>query len=81
MGICHRHRRGTLPQGLNEDIVRLISAKKKEPEFMLDWRLKAFRHWASLERSRPSRSGRMSSIRRSIIRTFSYYSAPKQKTD
>ena len=35
------------PRGLTEDTVRLISAKKKEPEFMLEWRLKAFRHWKS----------------------------------
>lgn len=35
----------TIPRGLNEDIVRLISAKKNEPEFMLDFRLKAFRQW------------------------------------
>ena len=33
------------PKGLNEDIVRFISAKKKEPEWLLEWRLKAFRHW------------------------------------
>ena len=33
------------PKGLNEDIIRLISTKKNEPEFMLEWRLKAFRHW------------------------------------
>ena len=32
------------PRGLSEDIIRLISAKKKEPEFMLEWRLKAYRH-------------------------------------
>jgi len=38
----------TVPPGLNEDVVRLISAKKNEPEFMLEWRLKAFRHWAKL---------------------------------
>jgi Fe-S cluster assembly protein SufB len=38
----------TLPRGLNEDIVRLISAKKSEPAWMLDWRLKAFRHWLSM---------------------------------
>jgi Fe-S cluster assembly protein SufB len=35
----------TVPRGLNEEIVRLISAKKNEPDFMLDWRLKAYRHW------------------------------------
>ena len=37
------------PKGLNEDIVRFISAKKNEPEWMLDWRLKAFRHWQTME--------------------------------
>ncbi|MBX7245774.1 MAG: Fe-S cluster assembly protein SufB [Candidatus Sumerlaeaceae bacterium] len=36
------------PKGLNEDIVRMISAKKKEPEFMLEWRLKAYRHWLTM---------------------------------
>lgn len=36
------------PPGLNEDIVRFISAKKNEPEFMLEWRLKAFRYWQKL---------------------------------
>ncbi len=39
----------TIPKGLNEDIVRLISQKKSEPEFMLEWRLRAFRHWKTLE--------------------------------
>jgi Fe-S cluster assembly protein SufB len=38
----------SVPRGLNEDIVRLISAKKNEPEFMLQWRLKAFRHWTTM---------------------------------
>jgi Fe-S cluster assembly protein SufB len=37
------------PPGLNEDIVRLISRKKNEPKFMLDWRLKAFRHWLTMK--------------------------------
>src|ERR1022692_3660962 len=37
------------PPGLNEDIVRLISAKKNEPKFMLEWRLKAFRHWLTMQ--------------------------------
>ncbi len=37
------------PPGLNEDIIRLISAKKKEPEFMLEWRLKAYRHWVTMQ--------------------------------
>ncbi len=39
----------TVPKGLNEDIVRLISAKKGEPQFMLDWRLRAYRHWLTME--------------------------------
>src|SRR5438067_1718658 len=38
----------TAPRGLNEEIIRLISAKKGEPEFMLAWRLKAYRHWLTL---------------------------------
>src|SRR5512136_1044790 len=37
------------PPGLNEDIIRLISAKKNEPRFMLDWRLKAYRHWLTMK--------------------------------
>jgi Fe-S cluster assembly protein SufB len=39
----------TVPRGLNEDIIRLISAKKNEPAFMLEWRLKAFRHWQTMK--------------------------------
>jgi Fe-S cluster assembly protein SufB len=39
----------TAPLGLSEDIVRLISAKKGEPEFMLEWRLRAYRHWLTLK--------------------------------
>ncbi len=38
----------SVPPGLNEDIIRLISAKKHEPAFMLDWRLKAYRHWLTM---------------------------------
>ncbi len=38
----------TAPKGLNEDIVRLISRKKAEPEWLLDWRLKAYRHWLDM---------------------------------
>ncbi|MEC7439059.1 MAG: Fe-S cluster assembly protein SufB, partial [Pseudomonadota bacterium] len=36
------------PTGLNEDIIRFISAKKEEPEWMLEWRLKAFRRWLTM---------------------------------
>lgn len=38
----------TLPPGLNEDVIRFISAKKNEPEFLLNWRLEAYRHWLTL---------------------------------
>ncbi|MBM3933241.1 MAG: Fe-S cluster assembly protein SufB [SAR202 cluster bacterium] len=41
------------PKGINEDIVRLISGKKNEPEFMLEWRLKAFRHWIKQDYREP----------------------------
>ncbi|MCG8547908.1 MAG: Fe-S cluster assembly protein SufB, partial [Alphaproteobacteria bacterium] len=37
------------PKGLNEDIIRFISAKKEEPEWMLEWRLKAYEHWLTME--------------------------------
>jgi Fe-S cluster assembly protein SufB len=39
----------TIPPGLSEDVVRLISGKKNEPDWLLDWRLKAYRHWLTLE--------------------------------
>lgn len=37
-----------LPKGLNEDIIRMISAKKQEPDWLLDFRLRAYRHWLTL---------------------------------
>ena len=39
----------TLPPGINEDVIKIISAKKEEPEFLLNWRLKAFAHWKTLK--------------------------------
>jgi Fe-S cluster assembly protein SufB len=64
-----------LPCGLNEDTVRAISAKKNEPEFLLEWRLKAYRHWMTMKE--PS----WSTARYPAIdyQALSYYSAPKQK--
>ena len=38
------------PKGLSEDIVRLISAKRDEPEWLLEWRLKAYRHWVKMSK-------------------------------
>ena len=37
------------PKGLNEDMIRFISARKKEPQWMLEWRLKAYRHWLTMK--------------------------------
>jgi len=58
-----------IPKGLNEDVIRMISAKKREPEFMLEWRLKAYRHWAKLQKGMQSRRGLTSRIRPSTTRT------------
>ena len=71
----------TAPRGLNEDIVRLISAKKNEPRFMLDWRLKAYRQWVKLERSEGEPT--WSNIHYPPIdyQDIIYYSAPKQPTE
>jgi len=44
----------TIPKGLSEDVVRLISEKKNEPEFLLQWRLRAYRHWVKLRQKQPS---------------------------
>ena len=68
-----------IPKGLNEDVIRLISAKKNEPEFMREWRLKAYRHWASLERA--DAEPKWANIKYGPInyQDISYYSAPKQK--
>jgi Fe-S cluster assembly protein SufB len=65
----------TIPKGLNEDVIRIISEKKNEPQWLLDWRLKAFKifqsmeekDWANVEYEKPN------------LQDISYYSAPKQK--
>jgi Fe-S cluster assembly protein SufB len=69
----------SLPPGLDADVVRLISAKKNEPRFMLDWRLRAYRHWAALERS--AAEPRWANVHYPSIdyQSIVYYSAPKQK--
>jgi Fe-S cluster assembly protein SufB len=71
----------TVPPGLNEDIIRFISAKKNEPEFMLQWRLKAYRHWAKLEKSQAE--PKWANIHYPAIdyQSISYYSAPKSKAE
>jgi Fe-S cluster assembly protein SufB len=65
----------TVPPGLNEEVVRTISAKKSEPEFMLEWRLQALCHWFTLQE--PT----WASVHHPPIdyQAISYYSAPRQK--
>ena len=65
----------TVPAGLNEDVIRLISSKKNEPGFMLEWRLNAFRRWKTLEEPK------WHNVRYPPIdyQKIIYYSAPKPK--
>jgi len=65
----------SLPPGLNEDTIRLISAKKNEPAFMLAWRLKAYQHWLTLKEPHWGTVSYPPIDYQSII----YYSAPKSK--
>jgi Fe-S cluster assembly protein SufB len=67
----------TVAPGLDEGVVRLISRKKKEPQFLLDWRLRALQHWRGM------REPHWAQLRYPPIDydSISYYSAPKQKTD
>jgi Fe-S cluster assembly protein SufB len=67
----------TLPPGLSEDVVRLISAKKVEPAWMTEWRLKAYRHWLTM------REPTWPNVHYPPIdyQAISYYAAPKQKKD
>ncbi len=67
----------TLPPGLNEDVIRVISRKKAEPQFLLDWRLKAFRLWQTLTEPTWAHVAHHPIDYQSI----SYFSAPKSKTD
>jgi Fe-S cluster assembly protein SufB len=68
-----------VPKGLDEDTIRLISARKNEPEFMLQWRLRAYRHWASLEKAQAE--PKWANIHYGPIdyQDIVYYSAPRQK--
>src|SRR5947209_15035312 len=64
-----------IPRGLSENVVRLISAKKNEPEWLLEWRLKAYRHWLTMKE--PT----WANIHYPPIdyQAITYYSAPKSK--
>ena len=63
------------PRGLNEDIIRLISAKKNEPQWLLEWRLKAYRHWLTM--SEPTWA--KLTFEPVDYQSLFYYAAPKQK--
>lgn len=65
----------SVPAGLSEDIVRLISAKKEEPEWLLEWRLKAYRHWRTMVEPRWPKVDYPEIDFDKIV----YYSAPKQR--
>jgi Fe-S cluster assembly protein SufB len=65
----------SVPPGLNEDVIRLISAKKGEPEFLLEWRLKAYRHWLTMQEPAWANVHYPPIDYQSIV----YYSAPKKK--
>ena len=65
----------TIPKGLSEDTIRLISAKKEEPEWMLEFRLKAYRHWLTMtEPEWPNVT-----YAKPNFQNIAYYSAPKEK--
>ena len=70
-----------VPKGLDEDIIRAISAKKQEPEFMLEWRLKAYRHWASLEKAQAEPKWANVKYPPIDYQNIVYYSAPKRKPE
>src|SRR6185369_1990639 len=65
------------PRGLSEEVIRLISAKKEEPPFMLEWRLKAYQHWLTMQEPH------WATVRHPPIdyQDIIYYSAPKSKKD
>ncbi|HLL73391.1 MAG TPA: Fe-S cluster assembly protein SufB [Pyrinomonadaceae bacterium] len=65
-----------IPRGLSEDTIRLISAKKNEPEFMLEFRLKAYRNWLKMEEPKHWPNISYPSV---DYQDIIYYSAPKQK--
>src|SRR3546814_10391400 len=69
----------TAPKGLSEDIVRFISAKKDEPEWLLEWRLKAYRHWVQQARTEGEPTWAKLDFGPIDYQDAYYYSAPKVK--
>ena len=68
-------RLAALPPGLSEEVVRFISAKKNEPEWLTEWRLKAYRHWLTM----PMPDWAKLKIAPIDLQAISYYAAPKKK--
>ena len=68
-----------IPAGLNEDVVRLISSKKSEPAFMLEWRLRAFRHWVTMGTAAGEPKWANVTYPPIDYQSVVYYSAPKRK--
>ena len=72
----------TIPKGLSEDIIRIISKKKNEPEWVLDYRLKAYRHWVTLkDPTHTDKKWAMVNYPEINFQDLTYYSAPKQKSE
>src|SRR5690348_193449 len=67
----------TVPPGLDEEVVRLISRKKGEPAFLTEWRLKALRHWPTMKEPHWAHL----KVAPIDYQAISYYSAPKTKKD
>src|SRR5690606_37003949 len=67
----------TLPPGLNEEVVRFISARKNEPEWLLEWRLQAFRAWQEM----PEPDWAQLKYEKVDYQSISYFSAPKSMKD
>ncbi|MDE0987325.1 MAG: Fe-S cluster assembly protein SufB, partial [Schleiferiaceae bacterium] len=65
----------TMAPGLNENVIRMISAKKNEPTWMLEWRLDAFKVWQDMKEPEWSNV----TYKKPDFQAISYYSAPKQK--
>src|SRR5215813_4340297 len=65
------------PPGLSEEVIRALSAKKDEPEWMLEWRLKAYRHWLTMKEPTWANVHYPPIDYQKIV----YYSAPKVRTD
>ena len=67
----------TIPPGIDENVVRFISNKKNEPDWLLNWRLKAFEHWKNMEEPQWAKVD----YPKIDYQSISYYSAPKDKSD